>query len=315
MTIPQDNNLVSIIVRTNQEKRLPLLKNALMSIIKNDYRPIEIIIVAQSEQQYFIEKLEDICQEFTTDHVQTKLVINRTSQDERAKNLNLGINAASGRYIGFLDDDDIFYSHHLKIIISSLEKQPENFAWSYTDVLVPFCSIENNNNITILSSKCLYKKEQFSISEFFQNNFIPIHTYLLDKTKIDPKLLKFDESLKVMEDYAFLLKIAKYYQPLYIPEITCEYRFWADSSNTNYHVNMLTGKNYKAKLKTWNEAESKIEILKLQLDPNYKSTNLVSFKTRQKFVTHYPYLYILKYKFPKIWKFLVTITVKLKLIK
>ena len=61
-----DNKIVSIIIRTNQEKKLPLLKNALLSIIENDYRPIEIIIVAQSEHQNFIEKLENIYQQFTS---------------------------------------------------------------------------------------------------------------------------------------------------------------------------------------------------------------------------------------------------------
>lgn len=42
----QSNDFVTIIIRTSQEKRLPLLKNALLSIVANDYRPIEIIVVA-----------------------------------------------------------------------------------------------------------------------------------------------------------------------------------------------------------------------------------------------------------------------------
>jgi len=311
----QFNDLVTIIIRTSKQNRLLLLKNALSSIIANDYRPIEIIIVVQSERQDFIQSIQNICKEIISGQIQINLVVNSTSEDERSKNLNLGIKIATGKYLGFLDDDDIIYPHHLQTIVKALKTSHEDIAWAYTDVLVPLCTVEDGHNIKVLSSEYPYKKEQFSIDNFFQNNFIPLHSYLLDRSKIDSILLQFDETLKVTEDYAFLLKIATYHKPLYISEITCEYRFWADGSNTNYHVNILTGKDYKSKLRIWNEAATKVEILKLQLNPSYKSASLVSLETRQEFISRYPNLYRLKYKFPQIWNFIVTLAVKLKILK
>lgn len=310
-----ENNLVSIIIRTCAEERILLLEQAVLSIIANEYRPIQIIIVVQAKKEEFTKKIFSCISNLSQQNVYINIVTNYTSKDERSKNLNIGIQVASGRYLGFLDDDDIFYPNHLETIVKSLKTSHEDIAWAYTDVLVPLCTIEDGHNIKVLSSEYLYKKEQFSIDNLFQNNFIPLHSYLLDRSKIDSSLLQFDETLKVTEDYAFLLKIATYHKPLYIPETTCEYRFWDDGSNTNYHVNILTGKDYKSKLKAWNESATKVEMLKLQLNPNYRSASLVSLEARQDFISRYPSLYRLKYKFPRIWNFIVTLAVNLKVIK
>ena len=81
-----NNRTASIIIRTTQEKRIPLLKNAIASVIANDYRPLEIIVVAQSEQNIFIEKINSICENFRENQVDIYVVVNPTSQDERTKN-------------------------------------------------------------------------------------------------------------------------------------------------------------------------------------------------------------------------------------
>lgn len=310
-----ENNLVSIIIRTCSEERISLLENAVLSIIANDYRPIQIVIVVQTDKEEFIRKVYSCISKLNQQNIHINMVTNYTSKDERAKNLNLGIKIATGKYLGFLDDDDIFYPHHLETIIKSLKTSNGDIAWAYTDVLVPLCTIEDGHNIKILSSEYPYKREQFSIDDFFQNNFIPLHCYLLDRSKIDSSLIQFEETLKVTEDYAFLLRIAIHHKPLYIPETTCEYRFWADGSNTNYHADILTGKEYKSKLRIWKESATKVEILKLQINPAYKSVSLVSLKTRQDFISRYPNLYQFKYKFPQIWNFIVTLVVNLKIIK
>lgn len=307
--------LVSIIVRTCSEDKYTLLCQAIESVFSNSYKFVEVIVVAQTNNKSFIKKLKDLVRNKLEKGFNINLIVNFTSVDQRAKNINLGIQSSQGQYLGFLDDDDIFYPNHLETIIKSLKASNEDIAWAYTDVLVPLCTIEEGHNIKVLSSEYPYKKEQFSIDNFFQNNFIPLHSYLLDRSKIDSSLIQFNETLKVTEDYAFLLKIATHHKPLYIPETTCEYRFWTDGSNTNYHVNILTGKDYKSKLRVWNESATKVEMLKLQLNPDYKSVSLVSLKTRQDFISRYPNLYRLKYKFPRIWDFIVTLAVNLKIIK
>jgi glycosyltransferase involved in cell wall biosynthesis len=310
-----NTDLVSIAIRTCKNNNFLLLCQAIESVKNNNYRPIEIIIVAQTMDTNFIKRIQNLVDTYKDKNFQLKLFVNPTNEDQRAKNLNIGINQAKGKYLGFLDDDDIFYPDHLETLISALKANANKYTWAYTDVLVPLCELNDFNGVKIISSDCPYKKEQFFLDAFFQNNFIPIHSYILDREKINSELLQFDETLKVTEDYAFLLKIAALYPPLYISKITCEYRFWTNGSNTNYHVNILVGSDYQSKLNVWNEAAVKIEMLKLQLDQSYQPVSLVSLKTRQNFISNYPYLYKLKYKFPRFWDILVRTAVKLKLVK
>ncbi len=308
--------LISIIVRTCSESRIFLLYQCIKSVISNDYKSIEVIIVAQTQSASFIKKIEQLIDLNKEDHVKLKLIINFSNEDQRSKNLNLGIAASKGQYLGFLDDDDIIYPFHFQTLINSLKDNSTNYAWSYADVALTICQYNKpSNNIEVLSSDYPFKKDRFSLDILFQNNFIPIHSYILDRLQISSDLLYFDENMKVTEDYAFLLNIATSYSPIYVPKVTCEYRFWSDSSNTNYHVNILLGSSYKSKLKTWNESATKIELIKLKLNPSYKSTSLVDSQTRQDFIVRYPYLYTLKYKFPQLWEIAVKAALRLNLIK
>jgi glycosyltransferase involved in cell wall biosynthesis len=293
MTTPQENQIVSIIVRTNKENRLPLLENALTSIIENDYRPIEIVIVAQSKQQDFLKKLESICQEFTLDNVQAKLVINKTDQDERAKNLNLGINATIGRFIGFLDDDDIFYPNHLSILTKMIESSDQ--IWAYTDCSVSINKIDNNNKLVLISNKPILKKNNFDIDEFLKGNFIPIHSYLVDTNKISKDKLRFNESFTVYEDYAFLIELTSKFYPLYISVITCEYRMFTDACNTNFYINQYLGIDYFQKYKTWSKAEWKIETLKKECFPQYK-TQRHFLRTIKAYLSRFAFIRFIRHK-------------------
>ena len=257
--------------------------------------------------------INEAIKKYTDDKLNIKILLNQTSKDERTKNLNLGIQESQGRFIGFLDDDDIFYSNHISLLINSLI-QNKDIAWCYSDVATVICDSDNQGTITQISSDLLYKRDDFSKQELLKDNFIPIHTYILDRSKIDSSLLTFDESLKVMEDYAFLLKIAFAHSPIYLPQVTCEYRFWKDASNTNYHINQILGKNFQKKAIIWSEAAQKIDILKRELSPDYEP-GLLSYSTRKMFISKFAYLYKIKHRFPKIWNFFVMSAVKLNLIK
>jgi len=311
------NHTVSVVIRTCRLQNLLLLSQAINSIVSNDYRPIQIIIVVQTENSLLINGVYLLLQSVHENDIEFSVIINRTEQDQRSKNLNLGIAAANGRYLCFLDDDDIFYKRHISQLLEALKQNP-NFSWVYSDVLVTLSNRDKDDRITQISTSTPYKKDKFDLNAFYENNFIPLHSYILDTNKIDANLLCFDESLNVTEDYAFLLKISTIYQPLYYSEITCEYRLWDDASNTNYYVNILTGRsdtNYKKKIRTWNEAAIKVEMLKLNLNPQYKSASIVSFEMRQKFMLRYPYLYRFKFQFPYLWDFLVKLFTKLRILK
>lgn len=294
-------NLVSIIIRTNSINRLHLLKNAIDSIIQSNYKPIEIVIVAQTSSDLLIEKIEDLATALSDSNLQIRLVVNKTTKDERTRNLNLGIQAATGRYIGFLDDDDVIYPNHISSLIEAIQKS-ELIAWAYSDVAAVVCSVEPTGKVNKVSVDYPYIKDKFSKENLWKDNFIPIHSYIIDRQRVSDDLLQFDESFKVMEDYAFLLRLATSYEPQYVPGVTCEYRFMTDASNSNLYINQILGINYGEKAKIWQQADRSVEKLKKQLMPDYTSP-IFSANQRKFILAKFSIIYRIKQKFPKFYNF------------
>ncbi|MFZ4641035.1 MAG: glycosyltransferase family 2 protein [Nodosilinea sp.] len=300
-----EDSLVSIVLRTTKKRDVLFLNEAIRSIALNKYRPIEVVLVVQADDNIFIKKIKQLIDSYQDLKFSINLVVNPTDQDQRTRNLNLGIDRAKGRYLGFLDDDDIFYENHILDLIYPLS-QSEHIAWSYGDVILVSCSMDDSNKIIRKTYGISYGKV-FDLEDFFRGNFIPIHAYLIDRARVDSDLLKFDETFALAEDYAFLLRLAVNYQPCYVKELVSEYRIFKDLSNSTLIINDLFKIPDRSKIKAWSKALWQIEVLKERLLPAYTS-GLFSQKLRKYFFYHFPDVKIfLQYKLPALRRFLIDI--------
>lgn len=114
--------LVSIIVPTYN--RPNTLKRALESIAAQTYKNIEAIVVNDAG--------EDVAG--IIDTFRNRLSVKYCVHDRNkglASSRNTGINAAQGKYIAYLDDDDIFYDDHVETLVNFLENRGHKVA--YTD--------------------------------------------------------------------------------------------------------------------------------------------------------------------------------------
>lgn len=286
------NDLVSLIVRTSFPERLPLLKLAIDSIVANHYRPIEVIIVVQTLNSGFIDQVRSLLALYQKDDFQTRVILNPTEQDQRAKNLNLGLEAATGRYVGFLDDDDVLYPHHLESLITALTQSPDK-TWAYADVALVEYHLSQDCTLQKIKETYPFKREDFELNDFLRGSFIPIHAYLLDAYKIKSKFLRFDESFIVSEDNAFLVQLISQYEPLYVPIVTAEYRVFDNYQNSNLILNEEKKKLDKAKIRQWKYSYFKLELLKSRLFPKKKIKFLI-MALKQYILYLIPMLSILK---------------------
>lgn len=124
-------NLVSVVVATY--RREAELKKALESLAEQTYSCMEIILVDDNGDEAWNGRVSKIVDDFRNRHPNITLtyVVNKPNQGS-AKTRNIGIDAANGCYVTFLDDDDIYLK-------DKIHKQAEfmdsgNYDYSITDL-------------------------------------------------------------------------------------------------------------------------------------------------------------------------------------
>lgn len=122
---------VSIIIPTYRREQE--LVKALTSIAEQKYNSYEIILVDDNGNEEWNEKVKSVVDKFleTNPSIDLKHIVN-SSKMGSAKTRNIGIEAASGEYVCFLDDDDVYLP---KRIENQLKPMIENDAdYSITDL-------------------------------------------------------------------------------------------------------------------------------------------------------------------------------------
>ena len=134
-------NIVSVVVATY--KRDNELKNALNSLSEQAYTDFEIVLVDDNANVEWNEKVAVIVKEFCESNpgIAFKFIVNNPNQGS-AKTRNIGIEAASGEYITFLDDDDVYLPEKISRQVKFM--QDGNYDYSVTDL---YLYNENDNLI------------------------------------------------------------------------------------------------------------------------------------------------------------------------
>lgn len=192
---------ISIIIPTlNREEKLNI---AINSIFKQNINIYEIIIVNDGGKSLNFESEKIKC-------------INLKENQGRAKARNIGLQNASGKFICFLDDDDIFYPNHLETLYSFL-KENNNYFGAYTASHIYI----NNEYQDFLSKK-------YDYDSLLVKGYIPILSAMFKNTKD----IYFDENLYHNEDWDFWIRLLYNKDFFYINKITN--RFYHNKTDKDY---------------------------------------------------------------------------------
>lgn len=214
--------LVSIIVRTKD--RLPLLKQALSSIAPQTYPNIEVIVVNDGGQD-----INPVLAEFSS-----FLHLRSTSHEQsrgRAAAANAGLRLARGKYINFLDDDDVLYPHHIEKLAEYLTATGEQFA--YSD-----CEQGHyrwtGQEFVLDQDKTPFQGVEFDPEQLYADNYIPLITAMF-RRDFQEQVGFFDESLDIFEDWDLWIRMAKHGCFHRLPGISAEYRVLGDHGYNYRH--------------------------------------------------------------------------------
>lgn len=219
------NTTLSTIIRFHRKERLPFLEEALFSLATQYWHDLETIIVIQNGDDAIkreIIKMIDHQPWPTAPRYQIVLVAIPKGMDGRSTLLNRGFKQAAGRYVAFLDDDDVVYQHGYTTLIEQLKE-------GGAAVAVGGCRMarmQYEDNHWFIKSKDNPFAWGRTRNDLLRDNFVPIHSYVIDRARVDASDLYFDDELPPLEDYDFLLRLcAKYefdFSRLDTP--VCEYR-------------------------------------------------------------------------------------------
>lgn len=211
MTFP----LVSVIVPTYN--RPDMLKNAIQSILDQTFQNFEIIIVNDAGQD-----ISCFAQSFDSQKI---ICISHEFNKGLAAARNTGIRAAKGKYIAYLDDDDIYYPEHLETLVSFLENN--NYKVAYTDSYRAYQQVVDGNYAVVRRDLLLSK--DFDFDQILVDNFIPVLCVMHEKSCIE-ECGQFDETLKRHEDWDLWIRVSEKFPFVHLPVITSEYTSRDDCS-------------------------------------------------------------------------------------
>ncbi len=225
---------LTVVLRAHKGANRVQLLNALNSLVAQDYVPMEILLVTDDSDMTAQESLRSlVASSFKTqeEKKQGKVLFCDCSdlQDSRSRLLNEGILSASGQYLAFLDYDDIVYPSAYSTLIDEL-------ITSGKAVAAGGCKVAqmswNGEDLVQLKLRDLELKGSSKL-DLWRANFLPIHSFVLNRALIANELLQTNQSLNRLEDYWLLLQIsfAVEFSFTRMDKPVCEYRtFSADLS-------------------------------------------------------------------------------------
>lgn len=188
------NDLISVIVPVyNKEETI---ERALLSLKKQTYRNIQVIIIDDGSTDHSADLIKEIC--YGDNRFQSYYQTNKGVSAAR----NLGLKKVKGKYVSFLDADDYLESNYLENLYKFHELPL--VATGFTQV--------GNKTKTIDAKNKIVTENEIEDFVFTKTNFkfmCVVWAKLFQFKYIKENNLKFDETISIGEDSIFVIKYLK----------------------------------------------------------------------------------------------------------
>jgi glycosyltransferase involved in cell wall biosynthesis len=207
--------LVSIITPLYNSERF--IKETIMSVLTQTYTNWEMIIVDDSSTDNSV----DIVKNLIAGDPRIKLIrLSKNSGADVAR--NTAIEAAQGKYVAFLDSDDLWHPEKLEKQIRFMEDNDYLLTYTYYE------QMDTDGNYL---GKIVTPPERVSYNDMLKSNYIGCLTAVYNQDKLGKKYMP---SIKSRQDYGLWLKILKEVPYAYcLSESLAYYRIVSGSVSSN----------------------------------------------------------------------------------
>ncbi len=245
-----ENNLVSIIMPAYNSSKY--IKKSILSVLNQSHSNFQLIIIddkSTDDTLNIIRSIED----------KRIILLENTVNLGVGPSRNIGIIKSKGRFIAFLDSDDIWEKNKLSIQIKNM------FDKNYSFTFHPLIFINKDDQVI---GKPKLKSTKVNFSFLLRNTIIPTSSIVIDKTFFTDYLFPFSK-YSSGEDYAYCLKLLTQTKFAYgINQFLGFYR----KTNTS-----LSSKKFKNIFKVFYVQNSlfKISVLKSSINSLFYAFNAV----------------------------------------
>ncbi|MCG0826138.1 glycosyl transferase family 2 [Lactiplantibacillus plantarum] len=162
-----NQDLVSVIMPVFNGERF--LKDAIESVLGQTYKNIELLIINDGSTDY----TNEIISNFKSNKFVVYIDLNENVGVAEAR--NIGLRHAKGKYIAFIDSDDIWCANKLDIQLCQMKQKNLNYSFSYYKL------IDENKNLLKIVNKI---PSRATYQSLIKRNYIPMLTVMVSSELI-----------------------------------------------------------------------------------------------------------------------------------
>jgi hypothetical protein len=202
--------VVSVLIPTFN--RPQTLHEALASVLRQSYRNLQVIVINDGG-----EDVSNIVDSFRDSRL---TFVNRKDNRGKAFSLNEALTRAEGKYVAYLDDDDLYYPNHIEALVDALECKTDCQV-AYSDFYKTCCRVSADGARQVLSKVVEVSRD---FDRFFMLHFNHVlHVCLMHRRDLIEKTGPYNEQLNVLIDWDMTRRLVFFSDFSHVCEITGEY--------------------------------------------------------------------------------------------
>ena len=215
-----DDPLVSVVVRTCPGRE-GWLREALRSINAQSYQAIEVVVVEDGAERPATELAALVS------GPGRQLVHRVIAKSGRCQAGNVGLQAASGTYLQFLDDDDLLFPMHLRTLVDALRESPACRVAYSVALEAPTCVASRDPLDYQEIDRYVAYRQPYSAAMLRKTNYLPIQSVLFHRSLFED-CGGLDVTLDNLEDWDLWRRFSGRAEFLFVDRATSLYRVPGD---------------------------------------------------------------------------------------
>tara|TARA_B100000035_G_C21002938_1_gene555824 strand:- start:58 stop:819 length:762 start_codon:yes stop_codon:yes gene_type:complete len=249
------NDLISVLIPYYKKRKFFI--STIDSILKQTYKNIEIIIIFDDIDKFDLSFIKDICLKDR----RIKLIINKKNIGAGFSR-NKGIKKSKGKYLAFIDADDIWKKNKLQTQYEFMKNKNISFSHTSYNLIDVYGKIFGKMRV----------KNELTFVDLIKSCDIALSSVMIEKKILGKH--KFS-SKKTKEDYSLWLNLSKNYKVYGIKKYLTSWRKTPNSLSSNFIQKIMDSYYiYRKQLKN-NFFLSWIYVFRLSLNFLFKKYNQV----------------------------------------